>query len=270
MGTLTTNDGAALSFSDQGSGRPAFLFVHGWATDRSIWEPQVEDLSRDYRCVSVDLRGRGDSSPVPPFGIATAVQDIAALIEHLALGPVIVVGHDLGGIIALELNRAYQHFVCGIVMADTPLNAAAEGRLVQNAEAIREEGSTRAFREAINAFFSSSTPHDVREHVRKLILECPVDVAAGMFEGAENLPDELRDLLLRADDKPFMALWSMDPVGDPDGLRRTTMFLRQEPIPNGGHFLQLDQPRYVNVVIRSFVDDVIRDPRLEQAGIEPA
>ncbi|MDZ7728569.1 MAG: alpha/beta hydrolase [Dehalococcoidia bacterium] len=270
MASLTTNDGAALSYTDQGNGRPIFLFVHGWATDRSIWDPQVEDLSHGYRCIAIDLRGRGESSPVPPFGIQSAVHDIGALIEHLGVGPVIVVGHDLGGIIALELNRTYPQFVCGIVMADPPLNAAEDGRLARNAEAIREEGSTRAFREAVDTFFSSSTPHDVREQVRKLILDCPADIAAGMFDGAENLPDELRDLIRRADDKPFMALWSMDPVGDPDELRRFTMFLRQEPVANGGHFLQLDQPKLTNALIRSFVDDVIRDPRLEQAGIQPA
>ena len=57
MAELTAN-GAQLAFDDRGEGSPAFLFVHGWACDRSGWDAQIENLSRDHRCVAVDLRGK--------------------------------------------------------------------------------------------------------------------------------------------------------------------------------------------------------------------
>src|SRR5688500_20263463 len=52
MAELTAN-GAQLAFDDRGEGSPAFLFVHGWACDRSGWDAQIENLSRDHRCVEI-------------------------------------------------------------------------------------------------------------------------------------------------------------------------------------------------------------------------
>ncbi|MGH2610947.1 MAG: alpha/beta fold hydrolase [Tepidiformaceae bacterium] len=261
MAELTVN-GARLEYIDEGRGDPPFVFVHGWACDLRVWQPQVADLSRDHRCVAVNLRGRGESEARPPFDSTQAADDVAALMQQLDLGPAIIVGHSLGGLVALLLNDRHPERVRGIVLGDSPLTAAAEGRFARTAELIREAGSVSLMGEVIESFFSEATPEEVKDHVREMMLTCPPDVAAGMLENGQILVDRLDGLIREADKKPFMAFWPESPRANPDRLRELTMFLRQEPIAGAGHFFQLEQPDLTNALLRAFLDDVERDPRI--------
>ncbi|MEP7215057.1 MAG: alpha/beta hydrolase, partial [Anaerolineaceae bacterium] len=118
-----------IHFRDEGGGRGTpFVFIHGWACDSSAWAPQIEDLKRDHRCISVDLRGRGESAAVAPYDVFTAAADVASVIRSLQLPPVIAVGHSLGGIVALCLNRAEPELVAGVVTGDSPLELDAPRR----------------------------------------------------------------------------------------------------------------------------------------------
>jgi pimeloyl-ACP methyl ester carboxylesterase len=59
-----------------------------------------------------------------------------------------------------------------------------------------------------------------------------------------------------------MAIWASKPLGDPSHLRDITMFIRQEPVPGAGHFFQLEKPAITSALLRAFLDDVERDPRI--------
>lgn len=263
MAKLTIN-GVELAFDDAGHGDPPFVFIHGFACDRTFWAPQIEDLSRDFRCVSVDLRGRGESPAIAPFDTTTAAEDVAALIRTLGLDRPVVVGHSLGGLVCLRLNDLHPDLVRGIVLGDSPLNGARGG--FDNAvAAIQEADSMGPMATMIESFFVEDTPHDVRDHARTTMLTCPADVAAGMLSNSHVFVERLDQMLKEADKKPFMAIWADRPLGDPNHLRDITMFVRQEPIPGAGHFFQLEQPAITNALLRAFVDDVRRDPRLNSA-----
>ena len=120
-------NGTTIAYEERGHGGPPFVFIHGWACDRSFWRPQFDELSRDHRCVALDLRGRGDSPAVPPYDSTTAAADVAAVIQSLGLGAAILVGHSLGGLVALLVNDSHPELVQGIVLGDSPLTAAGRG-----------------------------------------------------------------------------------------------------------------------------------------------
>jgi pimeloyl-ACP methyl ester carboxylesterase len=82
-----------------------------------------------------------------------------------------------------------------------------------------------------------------------------------MLEGFEDVAARFGELVRLADRKPFMAIWSGAPLGDPAWLRDSTMFVRQEPIPGAGHFFQLEQPAVTSALLRAFLDDIRHDPR---------
>lgn len=249
----------SIAYDEAGSGAPAFVFVHGWACDRTFWRPQFEDLSRDHRCIAVDLRGRGESTGPAPYDATTAADDVAALIEDLGAGPAIVVGHSLGGIVGLLLNERHPELVVGLVLGDSPLSGAE--RFPRAVEAIRAAGGVGA--NMIESFFVASTPAEVRAHVEAVMLSAPPEVAAGMLDGSEAYASRIDELLKLADQKPLMAIWASKPLGDPAHLRDVTMFIRQEPIAGAGHFFQLEKPAITNALLRAFLDDVERDPRTQ-------
>jgi pimeloyl-ACP methyl ester carboxylesterase len=98
MAYLTTRDGADIYYKDWGSGKP-ILFSHGWPLDADMWEYQMEYLSsRGYRTIAFDRRGFGRSSqPWTGYDYDTFADDIHALIEHLDLRDVTLVGFSMGG-----------------------------------------------------------------------------------------------------------------------------------------------------------------------------
>ena len=253
---------ANLGYDEAGQGAPPFVFVHGWAGDRSFWAPQVEDLSRDFHCLTLDLRGCGESSSTPPYDLTQAADDIAAVIEDRGMGAAIVAGHDIGGLVALLANTRHHDRVIGSVMVDPPLDSAARGAMGGLAAQLREAGTMEPVRVFFDRFFDEDADSVIREHVEERMLACDPQVAAGQLTDNGYFSQNLGALLQAADKKPFMALWGSNPLGDPERLRQITFFLRQEPVTGAGHFLQLENPAMTNALLRAFVDDVRRDPRI--------
>ena len=116
---MIARQGIKPAYEDHGVGKPVFLFVHGWACDRSAFAPQAAHFARRHRVVAVDLRGHGESDkPRGPYPMLTHAEDLAYLIAHLGLGKVVALGHSMGGLTVLQLAAAYPGHVAAIVMVD--------------------------------------------------------------------------------------------------------------------------------------------------------
>lgn len=117
----------------EGSAVP-LVFIHGWLLSHLYWQPIIHQLSPSHPCLAYDLRGFGQSclglehhEPGLPeratalqateslYGLAAYARDLAALLSHLDLGPVWLVGHSLGGSIALWMAYCYPDLVKGVV-----------------------------------------------------------------------------------------------------------------------------------------------------------
>ncbi len=99
-----THDGCQLHYEDYGHGTP-LLLVHGLGSSTLDWESQIPVLSPLYRVIVIDLRGHGRSDkPDEHYSIAGFAEDVAALIEHLQLGTVHLVGISMGGMIGFQLG----------------------------------------------------------------------------------------------------------------------------------------------------------------------
>lgn len=266
MAELTLN-GAKFAYDDRGQGAPAVLFVHGWACDRQCWAAQMDEFSRDHRCIAVDLRGRGGSSAAPPFGVGRALEDLAALIRELDIAPAVVVGHSLGGIVALALNGRYPELVLGVATIDSPITSETGAGSPRSVAAIREAGSMSAVARFISTFDYDPPHAGAHDYVQRTMLTCPAGVGSGMLEDLHLVGADMPRLLREADRKPFMMIWAEKPLGDPGWIRDNTNFVRQEPVAGTGHFVQMEQPEITNALLRAFLDDVANDPRV---GAVPA
>jgi pimeloyl-ACP methyl ester carboxylesterase len=98
---FTTPDGVKLYYEEQGEGTP-LVFVHGWTCSSQVWQKNTPELANQFRVVTIDLRGHGNSVKtleghnVPQYG-----RDVRALIEHLGLQDVVLLGWSLSGPVVL-------------------------------------------------------------------------------------------------------------------------------------------------------------------------
>lgn len=262
MSRLVEANGSHLAVHEAGQGSPPFVFIHGLGCDHTAWQPQFDDLSCDFRCLAIDLRGRGESSAEPPFHTTQQADDVAAVMRALSMEPAILVGHSLGGLTALLVNDRHPELVRGIIACDSPIGPASlgegAGRL---AERVRRDG-TEALRPLLDSFWGESTTDAIRQYVLRLMLGCPAEVTAGMLENDAPVAARALEIVKAADGKPFMAIWASSPMGDVRWLRDVAVFLRHEPIVGAGHFVQLEQPAITTALLRAFIDDVAHDPRV--------
>jgi pimeloyl-ACP methyl ester carboxylesterase len=102
-------NGTRLHFVELGQGSgPPVLLLHGFPETWWSWRHQLRPLAEaGHRVLAVDLRGYGDSDPTPPYDLDTTTADLLALLDHLGLARVHLVGHDWGG--ALSWCFAARH-----------------------------------------------------------------------------------------------------------------------------------------------------------------
>ena len=95
--------GCQLHYEEYGQGAPVLL-VHGLGSSTRDWEYQIPVLAAHYRIIALDVRGHGRShKPRERYSIEGFAADVAALIEHLKLAPVHLVGISMGGMIGFQL-----------------------------------------------------------------------------------------------------------------------------------------------------------------------
>lgn len=137
METFEVN-GIRLAYDRRGQGRPMVL-LHGFPLDHHLWDDVVPLLEDQFDLILPDLRGFGGSSTVDSFyTMEDYASDIASLLDHLGIAKAGIVGHSMGGYVALAFARLYPERVSGLglvssqVLADAP--DRKEGRYKSAAE----------------------------------------------------------------------------------------------------------------------------------------
>ncbi|WP_437881073.1 alpha/beta fold hydrolase [Pseudomonas sp. LRF_L74] len=114
-----THAGCRIHYREQGHGEP-LLLVHGLGSSLRDWEFQAPVLAEKYRVVSLDLRGHGESDkPRGKYSIAGFARDVAALIEHLQLPPVHLVGISMGGMVGFQLAADRAELLKSLVIVNS-------------------------------------------------------------------------------------------------------------------------------------------------------
>ncbi|RLD56350.1 MAG: alpha/beta hydrolase [Bacteroidetes bacterium] len=120
MSTMKSNNNT-IYFEEHGQGHPLVL-IAGLASDSQSWLPLIPVLAGHFRVITFDNRGIGRSSPDnTDISIEDMADDCARLIKHLDLPSANVLGHSMGGMIAMDLAARYPEMVGKLILlATTP------------------------------------------------------------------------------------------------------------------------------------------------------
>src|SRR4051794_19818074 len=102
-------------------GGPPVVLVHGWLSSGRIWEPLADRLAQRFTVYTLDLSGFGESDkPISGYGVRYGSRLLYALCAHFGLTHATVVGHDVGGAMAMKLAADHPDVVGRIVLVATP------------------------------------------------------------------------------------------------------------------------------------------------------
>lgn len=118
--SVPSADGLPIHYTVQGSGETALVFIHGWSCDASYWAGQVPAFADRYRVVALDLAGHGGSGVGPrDWSIAAYAQDVRAVVEQLDLKRAVLIGHSMGGSVAVAAAGLLPDRVVAVIGVDT-------------------------------------------------------------------------------------------------------------------------------------------------------
>ena len=120
---ILEHKGVPVFYTDEGQGS-AIILLHGFLEDSSMWHPFISDLTKKNRVITIDLLGHGKTGCL---GYIHTMEDHAVLVfkvlKHLKLRRYIMVGHSMGGYIALAYAKLYSKHIKGLCLMNSTYDA---------------------------------------------------------------------------------------------------------------------------------------------------
>ena len=256
---LIRTNGVRLVGDDSGRGEPV-LFVHAFPLNHRMWAPQVEALNASYRCLTVDLRGFGESdAPSGQNSLDTMVADLIGLLDALSLEQVTLVGLSMGGYIAFAFWRRYADRLRALVLADTRAGAdtdtvrAGREALAQRTEA---EGLAPVVTAQLPRLLSPAAPTALQEWVRDMIEEATPQGVAGALRAMAARPDS-SDVLPTITCPTLVLAGAADtvtPAAEMETMARQIPKATFVRLDGAGHLSNLETPAEFTTALRTFLD----------------
>lgn len=249
--------GTALAYEQTGRGEPPLVLVHGIACHRGFMAPQLDQFGAAHRVVAVDLRGHGDSdAPVQRYTIDALADDVGWMCEQLGLVAPVVVGHSLGGIVALALAAARPELVAAAVMIDSVL-LPAPGRLEfvhTLVDDLRGPDGEQVLRSYFATFFGPHADQAQCAWILDQAARTPSHVTSSIWEEWVTGFDDAAALARCR--VPLAYLDAGTPNADLDRARQLCPSLVLGRTVDTGHFSQLESPEQVNAMLARLVANV--------------
>ena len=256
-------DAAGIGYRSEGAGVPV-LFLHGIGGAARLFQGQLRHFGQRYRAVAWDAPGYGGSVPLPLVTIDALAAALGLFIRTLGLERPVIVGHSLGGMIALRLLAEAPHLVRGLVLAQT---AAAFGAKdpAWGAQFVHERlhpldaGKTMA--DLAPAMVAAMVGPDADPAGVALAVDCIAHTPDSTYRDTVlAMPGFDQRGMLGGIAVPTLVLaGSMDPNAPAEGMARMAAKIpgaRFEVMEGVGHLAHLERPAGFNAVLDGFLAGV--------------
>jgi pimeloyl-ACP methyl ester carboxylesterase len=252
-----------LYYEKLGEGKPLIL-VHAGFSDHRDWTHQINDFGKEYNTIAYDQRGSGNSSVIKT-GFSPA-DDLKAIMDYLKIEKTFLIGHSIGGTIALDFALQYPKKVSALVLLASGLNGylwSKEYMELMNAIwcVPQPEAMTKQFLSAPFYAVSMSEPSikfDIetitKENFQKILTWETFDVREVHWYFPESI-SKLKELKI-----PTLVVY-----GDKDAedikqiaqlLSKNIRNTKTTQIKNTDHLLNFEKPNELNKLVLDFLSDM--------------
>ncbi len=206
----------AISYSDIGTGT-AVVLLHGFLENKTMWKDLAPKLAEKNRVISIDLLGHGDSDCL---GYVHSMEEnaeiVKAVLSNLKIRKTIIIGHSMGGYVALAFAELYPQFIKGLVLLNSTAKEDSEERKLNRDRAIKavKQNYINFVRMSIVNLFSENNRDRLENEIEKVKLEAlktPLQGIIASLEGMKIRKD--RQFILKESNFPKMLI-----LGKKDGV----------------------------------------------------
>jgi pimeloyl-ACP methyl ester carboxylesterase len=259
---VTTNDGVSIAYDVNGKGAIALVFVHGWSCDRSYWREQIKTFSKNYKVVTIDLAGHGQSAlNRTNWTISSFGNDVASVVKKLKLKRIILIGHSMGGDVIVDAAHHLPDRIIGLIMIDT-YKKLGVGREIEQIDAFVKEvrldfrANVKAL---VRSLFTSDSDTTLVNFVAEDMASAPEDIALSSIKSSflhsRQITHDLELLKL-----PTIAINPDNEETDFESMRLHGVSV--VIMKGGGHFIMMEDPKQFNEILDRTIKELLVDNSL--------
>ena len=250
-----------ISFTDDGKGT-AVVLLHGFLENKTMWDKYVSALSKNHRVITIDLLGHGETECL---GYVHTMEDqadmIFAVLISLRIRKIVLVGHSMGGYVALAFAELYPDKVKGLFLLNSTSRADSDERKINRDRAIKavKQNHTNFVRISITNLFSEDNREVFAKEIEKVKLQAlktPLQGIVASLEGMKIRKD--REVLLHFAPYPIQVV-----LGEKDGvliyddtidqIEGTKVELTTFP---DGHMSHIENEKELKIVLLEFLKKI--------------
>lgn len=206
--------GSEINYTIAGKGN-AVVFLHGFLEDLSIWHSYSEKLSRNHKVITIDLPGFGNSEMLDcTHSMNEMAMAVNTVVEHEGIDSFIVIGHSMGGYVALAFASLFEHRLNGIILFHSHAGADSDEAKTNRNRTIKIiEGNHAKF---ISAFIPTLfAPENIAKHpveIEKLIISSLQTKEEGIIAALVGMRDrnDFKNLLSKLNIPVFFIVGKKD------------------------------------------------------------
>lgn len=268
-------NGIILCYESYGEGFPV-IFLHGFGSKKEVWKPQIEDFSKKFRMIILDMRGTGRSErPDYSYTMNDILYDIKDLMDELQLKSAHLIGRSFGGMIAQNFVLKYPDYIKKLVLIATYAKAEEEhvklivANRIKGLELLKTD-PTQAFLNSARVLYHQSFQSEMKKNPKKKFYNA--FSMEDLIEESIRYPSRPQDIINQGNVmKEHNTLDRLSEIKHETLLLgashdrlipKTSLIKMHERIPNStlefidkaGHFMTVSKAAEVNNIIINFLE----------------
>jgi len=261
-------NGARINYQERGLPQGlSIVFIHGFPFNNTMWAHQMMALPQEYRAISFDVRGHGESDIADgQYSIELFTDDLISLLDHLGIRQAVLCGLSMGGYIALRAAERHPDRIQALVLCDTrsePDSNEARVKRASQIKAVKSQGVKPFAESFVKAVFAQETFKQNPELVASIqsVIEStsPLSICGTLLALAART--DTTQALAGIKVPTLILVGEHDALTPPSASQSMHSHIKGSEIhivPKAAHMSNMENPTYFNDKLLAFLKKIVR------------